>query len=246
MRASLTCCWRASHLFRLPVCAGAAPLSPPSHMLSADHPGRAESQGGAHGHSPGRARDAALGALQAAQAARPRGPHREDLGLVGAPPARVAAPWRRISAQSVLKTTRDPAVARRATMAEGQTLFSAQAAQLRRDEMRQKVLSQLWLYRRPAGSVAAGRPRGWWLSRGGSGGLAAWAGAYLYLRRSSEGWPSSGHDASSSVGVCRRPGFCSCTIPCTHNLRIRNGPDWAPVIQMIRACPKAVCRHVKS
>lgn len=62
--------------------------------------------------------------------------------------------WRRISAYSVLKTTRDPDSLARQTLAEGEELFQKQAAQIRRKDAIRRVRDRVrilgYRYRRPA------------------------------------------------------------------------------------------------
>ena len=58
--------------------------------------------------------------------------------------------WSKISRYSVLKTTRTPID--RQSIADGEALFADQAAQLNREQLRQKLMGQIWQYKRPIGS----------------------------------------------------------------------------------------------
>lgn len=60
--------------------------------------------------------------------------------------------WKRISAYSVLKTSRDPFEEH--TTEEALELFEKQARQLRNQELKDKSLDFMWKHRRTAGSVA--------------------------------------------------------------------------------------------
>lgn len=59
--------------------------------------------------------------------------------------------WRKMSRYSVLKTTRNMAECR--SLAEGEALFREQAAQLRREQYRKRMIAQIWKYKRPVGGV---------------------------------------------------------------------------------------------
>ena len=59
--------------------------------------------------------------------------------------------WSKISRYSVLKSTRAPLD--RQSIMDGETLFAQQAAQLNREQFRQKLLAQAWRYRRPFGTI---------------------------------------------------------------------------------------------
>ncbi|KAI9816207.1 MAG: hypothetical protein M1827_001808 [Pycnora praestabilis] len=79
--------------------------------------------------------------------------------------------WSRISSSSVLKTTRDPERTAKQTPKDGEDLFQKQAVQLRMDEVRKRVFSTVWLYRRPAGALGLAFIVGvlsWWMRRNGS------------------------------------------------------------------------------
>jgi len=61
--------------------------------------------------------------------------------------------WKRISPYSVLKTTYKRTELAKQTLEDGERLFARQAAQIRRDELRQKFIKEVrtraWMYRRP-------------------------------------------------------------------------------------------------
>lgn len=61
--------------------------------------------------------------------------------------------WKRISSYSVLKTTHKRAELAKQTLEDGERLFARQAAQMRMDEIRQKLIKEVrtraWMYRRP-------------------------------------------------------------------------------------------------
>ena len=59
--------------------------------------------------------------------------------------------WSRISAFSVLKTTRGSIQTQ--SLEFGRELFEHQVLELRRQELRQRGMAMIWKYRRPAGSV---------------------------------------------------------------------------------------------
>ena len=83
------------------------------------------------------------------------------------PPSSLSS-WRHIPACSVLKTAQSPAAAARQKLEDGAVFYQAQTARLRREEMRRKVASQLWRYRRPIGSVGLAVMVGllsWWIRR---------------------------------------------------------------------------------
>jgi TBC1 domain family member 20 len=70
--------------------------------------------------------------------------------------------WRQIPASSVLRTTQvspsssSPGIARTDLgLSEGESLFSKQLIDLERQEKRERILKQLWTYRRPVVGVAA-------------------------------------------------------------------------------------------
>ncbi|KAF2101436.1 hypothetical protein NA57DRAFT_64237 [Rhizodiscina lignyota] len=67
--------------------------------------------------------------------------------------------WRRISGNSVLKTTRDPTALSRQTIKDGERLFAKQAGELRRQQMveaaTKEMKRRLWTYRRPVVLTAA-------------------------------------------------------------------------------------------
>ena len=90
------------------------------------------------------------------------------------PPERL--PWRawsKISAFSILKTTRGRTTCQQ-TLREGEELFEKQVAQLKREEQLQRVKSVLWNYRRPVRNVGLAVFVGvmsLWLRRNGMEGL---------------------------------------------------------------------------
>lgn len=59
--------------------------------------------------------------------------------------------WAKISYYSVLKTTYG--IRRNQTLEDGEALFEMQALELRREELRKKVLTRIWKYRRPVGGL---------------------------------------------------------------------------------------------
>lgn len=79
--------------------------------------------------------------------------------------------WSKISSFSVLKTTQD--ICHSQTLEEGKDLFVQQQLQLRRVELREKAVSALWKYRRPAGSIGLAVLIGvlsiWWRRAGAEG-----------------------------------------------------------------------------
>ena len=80
--------------------------------------------------------------------------------------------WWRVSAYSVLKTTRQPL--RDQTIQDGERLFLKQRLQLRRVEMQKQAIARMWKYRRPAGSIGLAVVVGvlsFWLRRNGTDGL---------------------------------------------------------------------------
>ena len=80
--------------------------------------------------------------------------------------------WSHVSVFSVLKTTRVPIASQ--NLEEGEDLFSKQALQIRRDELRQRARTVMWKYRRPAGSIGLTVFIGvlsFWLRRNGMDGL---------------------------------------------------------------------------
>jgi len=58
--------------------------------------------------------------------------------------------WRRVSEESVLKTTHDFDRLSRQTIQDGERLFAKQVSQLHRAELMMKIQARLWKYRRPA------------------------------------------------------------------------------------------------
>ncbi|MCJ1321556.1 hypothetical protein MMC15_006901 [Xylographa vitiligo] len=79
--------------------------------------------------------------------------------------------WNKISAYSVLKTTRG--LSKPQTLIEGEAFFSKQVTQLDRAQLRQKIRSAAWRYRKPAGSVGVALLIGLvsiWIQNGGVGG----------------------------------------------------------------------------
>ena len=80
--------------------------------------------------------------------------------------------WRKISRYSVLKTTRDSREPQ--TLDEGEKLFKEQAEQIRRNELRKRLLLRLWKIRRSLGAVGLAilvAAVGFWLQKGPNGGL---------------------------------------------------------------------------
>ena len=67
--------------------------------------------------------------------------------------------WRRISRNSVLKTTRDATALSKETIEEGEGLFARQGRELRRQQVIENAIKELkrrvWIYRRPAVLTAA-------------------------------------------------------------------------------------------
>lgn len=61
--------------------------------------------------------------------------------------------WRWISSNSVLKTTRDPVLLSRQSLADGEKMFRAQERDMRLNKRLQKLRSSLWIYRRRFGAV---------------------------------------------------------------------------------------------
>ena len=61
--------------------------------------------------------------------------------------------WNGISKFSVLKTALSPGQIENQTMADGERFFHKQVKELKREEVRRKVLRQMWMYRRPAAAV---------------------------------------------------------------------------------------------
>ena len=61
--------------------------------------------------------------------------------------------WNGISRYSVLKTALRPGQIENQTMEDGERFFEKQVNELKRDEMKQKVMKQMWMYRRPAAAV---------------------------------------------------------------------------------------------
>ena len=62
-----------------------------------------------------------------------------------------ARAWSKISAFSVLKTTRRSTGS--CSLEQAEELFTMQALQLKREEIRQRAWATIWKYRRPAGSI---------------------------------------------------------------------------------------------
>ena len=105
--------------------------------------------------------------------------------------------WSQVSSYSVLKTARSSSSAAQQSLAHGMILFLKQNAELRRAEMRQKALNQLWAYRRPVGSVGLAVLVGvvaWWLRRNGGMGLFSSVEGILHpvLKRAHVFWASIG------------------------------------------------------
>lgn len=94
--------------------------------------------------------------------------------------------WRRVSAYSVLKTTRDPHALATQTLADGEELFQKQAAQIRRQDAVKRQWERIQLlgyrYRRPArwtGAAVLVAVLALYFGRGGAattstGGLGEW------------------------------------------------------------------------
>lgn len=61
--------------------------------------------------------------------------------------------WGRISRNSVLKTALLPGQIENQTMEDGQRFFAKQVAELKREEVKKRVIGQMWMYRRPAAAV---------------------------------------------------------------------------------------------
>ncbi|KAG9257330.1 rab-GTPase-TBC domain-containing protein [Emericellopsis atlantica] len=70
------------------------------------------------------------------------------------PPEKLRA-WRGISRSSSLKTVRHVEDCAKQTLTDGQHFFEAQATELQRAEMRDRVKAKLWAYRKPARTVGA-------------------------------------------------------------------------------------------
>lgn len=62
-------------------------------------------------------------------------------------------PWRSISRYSVLKTSRYPDQTATQTLDDGETYFKKQVKELQWAEQRQRVLTTIWKYRQPAGTI---------------------------------------------------------------------------------------------
>ena len=78
--------------------------------------------------------------------------------------------WAKISCHSVLKTTYG--LCRNQTLENGEALFEMQALELRREELRNKVLMRIWKYRRPVGGLGLAVLVGvlsFWLGKRGLG-----------------------------------------------------------------------------
>ncbi|MCJ1402103.1 hypothetical protein MMC11_005322 [Xylographa trunciseda] len=76
--------------------------------------------------------------------------------------------WNKISAYSVLKTTRG--LSKRQTLLQGEAFFAKQVTQLHRSELRQKLRLAVWQYRKPAGAVGLALLIGLvsiWIPKGG-------------------------------------------------------------------------------
>lgn len=81
--------------------------------------------------------------------------------------------WSKISYLSVLKTTRLAESSKAQTLKDGEELFEMQALQLRREELRQNAMAQIWRYRRPAGGLGLALAVGllsYWLGKRGMDG----------------------------------------------------------------------------
>jgi hypothetical protein len=93
--------------------------------------------------------------------------------------------WRSISSSSVLKTARSADQAASQSLEEGRAFFNTQVKELQWAEQRQKVLTTMWKYRRPARTVGLAILVGvlsYWIRR--SGGFSSLLGAFW-------GWPGS-------------------------------------------------------
>lgn len=61
--------------------------------------------------------------------------------------------WNGISRNSVLKTALLPGQIENQSMEDGERYFGKQVAELKREEVKKKVMKQMWMYRRPAAAV---------------------------------------------------------------------------------------------
>lgn len=62
-------------------------------------------------------------------------------------------PWRSISEYSVLKTSLFPDQTAKQTLEDGELYFKRQVKELRWAEQREKILTTIWKYRKPAGTI---------------------------------------------------------------------------------------------
>ncbi|OCK86066.1 hypothetical protein K432DRAFT_377030 [Lepidopterella palustris CBS 459.81] len=83
--------------------------------------------------------------------------------------------WRRISSNSVLKTTRDPLEVSKQTIQDGETFLRKQEVEMRRTKAIQNVTKlvkrQMWIYRRPASVLGLAVSVGflaWWMNKHGT------------------------------------------------------------------------------
>ncbi|KAK3318349.1 rab-GTPase-TBC domain-containing protein [Apodospora peruviana] len=75
------------------------------------------------------------------------------MALIDAHPPEKLQSWRSISKASVLKTARDADRCTAQSMADGERFFRRQLRELAWLERQDKILAELWRYRRPAGAV---------------------------------------------------------------------------------------------
>lgn len=62
--------------------------------------------------------------------------------------------WRSISSASVLKTARDVAVCSKQSLEDGHRFFEKQLKEMKWAESRERILKQMWAYRKPARGIA--------------------------------------------------------------------------------------------
>jgi hypothetical protein len=73
--------------------------------------------------------------------------------LIEKHPPRSLRPWRLISQYSVLKTSLFLDQTANQTLEDGETYFKKQVKELQWAEQREKVLTTIWKYRKPAGTI---------------------------------------------------------------------------------------------
>ncbi|EPE26119.1 Ypt/Rab-GAP of gyp1p [Glarea lozoyensis ATCC 20868] len=78
---------------------------------------------------------------------------KNTVGLIENHPPESLKPWSLISKYSVLKTTRRPGLIVEQTLEFGEQDFRQQVKELERAERQEKLLQQLWKYRRPARTI---------------------------------------------------------------------------------------------